>query len=459
MKRTYNINIFLLIALFWASLLISINTKPHEVQYFGENLIASINAFRIFFPIFLIVLFLILISYLLIIKKYDKNIFLDPINLFFFYFLFQLIGLYQNNGLKFNLDNTYLLILGLGVLEIILIIKLLKLEKNLKHIFYISILIICITASLLFILKIKDFDIKETLYLYYYIGTESKFLDQEYPRITGLSRMLALINLYLITIFFFKRINIFYKALTFFLIYLLSLLIWGMQSRGTIICFFGCVLTIIFFLKKFNFYYKFLVFLLFIVAPIISYQFFIFNYQNINKISSTSSSSQSSNSSSSPSSNYSFLELTKNSRIIKEHNTSGRTGLWNETLSKYNKQKIFGYGPQADRFLIGLKEYGYFGNNVSNAYVYAFLCGGYLSIIILIFITITAVFYLYKIFFIKKIFSEDNLIYVKLSSIYLIFFLLRSIIENSFSLFSIDFIFFIISMSILKYFIKFKKII
>ena len=133
--------------------------------------------------------------------------------------------------------------------------------------------------------------------------------------------------------------------------------------------------------------------------------------------------------------------------------------MWNETLSKYDKQKIFGYGPQADRFLIGLKEYGYFGNNVSNAYVYAFLCGGYLSIIILIFISITAVFYLYKTFFIKKIFSEDNLIYVKLSSIYLIFFLLRSIMENSFSLFSIDFIFFIISMSILNYFIKFKKII
>ena len=446
MKITNNINIFLLITLFWSSLLISINTKPHEVQYFGENLIASINAFRIFFPIFLVILFFILISYLLIKKKYDKKIFLDPVNLFFFYFLFQLVGLYQNDELKFNLENTYLLILGLGVLQIILIIKLLKLEKKLKYLFYISIIIICIAALLLFFLKMKDFDINANLYLYYYISTDSKFLDQEYPRITGLSRMFALINLYLIIIFFFIKKNIFYSALTFFLIYVLSLLIWGMQSRGTILCFFACILIIIFFLKKINFYYKFLIFFFFIAFPIISYQFFIYNYQNINKISSSS-----------PASSQSFVELTKNSRIIKEINTSGRTGLWIDSLSKYNKEKIFGYGPQADRFLIGLKEYGYFGNNVSNAYVYAFLCGGYLSIIILIFIAMIAIFYLYKIFFIKKIFNKYNIIYVKLSSTYLIFFLLRSIIENSFSLFSIDFIFFIISMSILKYFIKFKK--
>ena len=254
MKRINNINIFLLIIFFWISLLISINTKPHEFFSFGKNLISSVNALRIFFPFIFTILFFFLILFLFIKNKFNKNIFLDPINIFYLYFLFQFIGLYQNNELRFNLDNTYLLILGLGVLEVILIIRLLGFEKNLKFLLYLSLLIIGVIGSLLFFIKIREFNIRETFYLYYYIHPESKFLQQEYPRITGLSRMLALINLYFILIFFYKKKRILFQILIFILIYTLSSIIWGMQSRGTIICFFGCILTITFFLKKINFF-------------------------------------------------------------------------------------------------------------------------------------------------------------------------------------------------------------
>jgi O-antigen ligase len=145
------------------------------------------------------------------------------------------------------------------------------------------------------------------------------------------------------------------------------------------------------------------------------------------------------------------------SRVINNKTTSGRVELWNEVLNKYDKKRFFGYGPQADRNLIGRELERKYSNNVSNAYLYSFACGGYLAIIIFIIISIQIITNLYKAIFIKGLFLNKNNIETKYSATLLFYFLIRSFIENSYSLFSIDFLLVIIAMSIIKEFVS-KKI-
>ena len=136
-----------------------------------------------------------------------------------------------------------------------------------------------------------------------------------------------------------------------------------------------------------------------------------------------------------------------------EAGTSGRLTLWNNALDKYEKNKLFGYGPQADRILINKNNV--YGNNVSNALIYALLSGGYFSLIILILIYLYTAYMFLKFFLVNKIFSnqleinKEN-IFVVTSLVYTVFFMIRSIFENSFGVFSIDFLILILSLFVIE---------
>ena len=68
--------------------------------------------------------------------------------------------------------------------------------------------------------------------------------------------------------------------------------------------------------------------------------------------------------------------------------TSGRVTLWKRAIDKYEKNRIFGYGPQADRVLLHDPTDFDSGNNVSNAMIYALLSGGYFSLLTIMLIYI-----------------------------------------------------------------------
>ena len=143
-----------------------------------------------------------------------------------------------------------------------------------------------------------------------------------------------------------------------------------------------------------------------------------------------------------------------------ESGTSGRIALWKKALEKYEKKKFFGYGPQGDRVILN-NELKTYGNNVSNTIIYGLLSGGYFSLIILVSI------YIYTIYLLLNFFSKNNVILniielnkenllVLTSIVYIIFFMVRSIFENSFGVFSIDFLILILSLFVLE---KNKKLI
>ena len=74
----------------------------------------------------------------------------------------------------------------------------------------------------------------------------------------------------------------------------------------------------------------------------------------------------------------------------------------------------------------------------------------YFCILIIFVIYSRGAYLLFKLFFVDKIFSNNNNIELKISCLFFAFFLIRSIFENSFALFSTDFILTVISISIIE---------
>lgn len=95
-----------------------------------------------------------------------------------------------------------------------------------------------------------------------------------------------------------------------------------------------------------------------------------------------------------------------------------------------------------------------YGNNASNGFIYAFICGGYFALLCYILINIQILIFIYKCVINNKIFIKNKNIYIKLSITYLLFFFIRQFFENSFSLFSIDYLIVIISCFIADEFLK-----
>ena len=154
-------------------------------------------------------------------------------------------------------------------------------------------------------------------------------------------------------------------------------------------------------------------------------------------------------------------ELKKNQeRLLSTQSTSGRTVIWTNIITIIKEDKIvFGKGPQSDRYLLNKfiknkesTDYTIYENNASNALLYSYLCAGIVGFVTLVCIYLNTIILIYKNIFVIKSFSKNNIL-INFSTITLLYLLIRSVFENSFSLFSIDFVFFIVS-----YLISEKKI-
>ena len=279
--------------------------------------------------------------------------------------------------------------------------------------------------------------------------------------------MLAIINIFLII--YLNYNNRFKSFIIFILITIISSVIWGMQSRGTLVCFFASILVIVFFYKKFSFIHKSILFLSLTILPIVTFTSISNALYEKNKLNNEIVKEP--NVDEIMKENVDEImkkkELDTNLRIGKI-TTSGRIDLWLLAIKSYEKEKIFGYGPQGDRYLLIKEKFKNndnefnqhfkdtiveFSTNVSSSILYAFLCGGYPGLVVFFFIYYRTIFLLYNFFF-KKFFLKKIKTSVKISIIFLIFFLIRSLIENSFALFSVDFMLFLISIFIVENFVK-----
>jgi hypothetical protein len=142
--------------------------------------------------------------------------------------------------------------------------------------------------------------------------------------------------------------------------------------------------------------------------------------------------------------------IIKKNRIFNE-NTSGRTEIWNTIIKKSKDSLFFGHGSQADRWYIN--RHNSFYNNASSAFFYALICGGVSGVLIYILIFYKSLKLAFYIFLKNKFFFKKNNLLTISSFFIFIALLLRSLVENSFMLFSVDNIFFLTC-----YYILIKKV-
>ena len=414
----------------WILIIFSLGAKP-PILYFDKNYyFQSLESFRITFAI--------VISFIFFLYNVKKIIKLKFLFFFVLYFAFQVIGLYQNKEANFNLDNLYLIVLSLGAIGII---ALLTSKNKILEVFLYTLIAITFTVSIILLGKALVDEEFKTIYLYTAISP-SKIIfentDLSYPRITGIARSLAVANI-LIIIFFLKEKIFKYRIALIALAACIGIVIWSAQSRGAILCYFSVLFIILFLYREKKILNKIFFFLILFILPITTLSIANIFYKDIiakeDQFSSDGKQVP-------PTFETRFTQL--------KFNNSGRTDLWFNSLTLYNKNKIFGYGPQGDRFLLPLSGPEGFGNNVSNGYIYSFLSGGYPGLIIFITITINIFLVVYKNLFLTKIFNNNNNASIKIATMILIFFLIRVFFENSYALFSIDFLLILISFFIAK---------
>tara|TARA_B110000211_G_scaffold165714_1_gene187088 strand:- start:2540 stop:3934 length:1395 start_codon:yes stop_codon:yes gene_type:complete len=435
------------ISILWIFLWLSISTSPHDLENINfNNFLNLINVIRISVPLILSIIILIALIYVLYSKtfklKYRFNITKIYFISFILYFSLQYVGLYSevnffnNELINFELHYYFLLNLSLGSLGALLFFKILDLKSNQSsHLMTLSIMILSVACFFSLIKLFQNYSISDHIYLYNSVSLDDKLFDQTYPRVTGVARSLSLIAILLFLSNFFIKKNKFLLSIEFLFFVLLTMIVWGIQSRGAILCLYISLFFLLFIIKN-SIKSKIFKILIFIILPIFifeTYKNFLIEGSFFGIIPLIKNTDKLDNKAA-------FSNKLAINRFNTKQGSSGRFQLWMKSLNKYEKNRFFGYGPQADRLLISTRLAQQYGNNVSNGFIYAFLCSGYLGVFSFIILNLLFYYSLLIIVFKKKIFQRKKNFIEKLSTTYLIFFCLRIVFENSYAVFSIDFL-------------------
>jgi hypothetical protein len=427
-KKFNKSKIEILLILSFAICLSSINTVQNDfVKFFyleKKNFFNYLNFFRFIAPTFVIVLLCFFFTF----KKNINKI----IVYFFFYGIWQIFIFTIQSPSPLNYVVNYQLILNST--SILLIFSLadqykVELEKKILFILivYISLISLFFYSKLIF----EFINNKNLLYLY---GTdtllpESKNFEQATPRVTGLARMFLLIFYFL----FFYHLNVknkLFKIIFFLISFFLIMGVYATQTRGGII---GILIFIIFYLFFFRekLIKKILYILCLILIPMVTFEGII--YLKKSSLSDTTLN-------------------TKNvidSRIAKNISSSGRIDIWKTSFKIIKEKKIIlGKGPQADRLLLSEHQgksilnnnVPIFDNNSSNALIYSFLSGGLISFVTLLIVYFLILRQIFFYLFIKKTISKKYFI-INFSLITLIFLTVRTVFENGYAVFGVDYLF------------------
>jgi hypothetical protein len=448
-SKILNKKIILVFLFLWIFLISAINVYPHSL-YNLNTFLDFLHSLRIWMPILFgtIVLFL----FIQILKKKEKNFinYSHYLSIFSFIFLLQLMGAIFSE--RINFQTIYVLIFCIIALAMFALIEHLQLQKLYKYFLHILIFLIGLAVLFFFYYNYGEFIVSfRSGNLYSIFNPDQLILGQAPPRITGFSRMLAVLSLFVIFLIeYSKKRNIFFITINIFF----GIVIWFSQSRGTLLCYYSSILTIIFILNIHDHCLKKITkIFLYIFIPIIIIS--IANYfSDLNLVKQNNFENENATNNQL----HSKKTITDNRVISNKSGTSGRFTLWKISINDYDIIKLFGYGPQADRIIINnyylekLNKINPYGNNVSNGLIYTFLSGGYLAAILFAYLYAKNLFIVWNFIKIIKKNKKVDSIY-KFSFILIIFFSIRSLIENSYAIWSLDFLLMLLSMAILNHFL------
>lgn len=424
----------------WLLCFIPLNINPEEFQR-----LPIINKVRLIFP-FLIVFF----SCIFLIKNLNtkKKIF---IILPFFYFF--LCSYFVFSSLNYNSPiNLYW---GLAMfISYFYIFLFVEKKENLKSFLLFSLFallsIFVIFTANGFILLISQYpDVTD---LYSITGVYTNYdndITGPFPRSSGLARMGLLLYIAILVFLFFckKKFKLKFRKIFFVSLIILGTITLIFQSRtiNFIYLIINILLAVIIFRKR---PLKIKKFLLIAILPI------IFSISILHYIKYSQHSNKSSH-------NYETSIFNNSVKILFRDNPNKETSYYSYSSHRFeNWEKIFkitskniyrGYGFQSDKKIIN--------QSAHNIYMYALICGGIISLFLVILISLrciwTSMSILYNYYFQNRKIDELDLI----SILFIFVFLLRSVLETSYGVYSIDFLFFIICFLIIESNYKFIKII
>ena len=416
-------SIKLLIILSYVICWFSISTTLNDLFIFKKNTLA-LNEIINFMRHILVYISLIL-SLILIFYKNTKNILKKNLVLVFFslYYISQIPGLFLTPN---SAENISFVISSITIIYIMILINEFVSSKEKYLLVFISLAILATVFSLSFSNLAQEYlEGKNNLYGYFIENTDI-FLNKDSPRSSGLSRSCLIIILifYIIEAFLGNKTKI---ILNIFKIFLLTAILLY-QSRTII---FLAFLTHIFiFIYEYQFSLKNLIkFLSFYLLLPLLLTFFLMNYISEKKYETKVNEAISA---------YGSTEILKEEHVIIEKEfplrkfdsfSSGRFNDWKLIISKIDMRSVyFGYGSQGDRYLIN--------QSASNGIIYAIACSGLIGLFFYIIFTIIIFLKILKnIFIFKEI--EKTKFY---SGLIILVILMRSILESSYAVFSIDLI-------------------
>ena len=402
-----------ILAIFSITTILSLSSTPEnllESNLIKNNFYENILFFKSILPI------IILITLVLLTIKKFKNFLLIKNNfiftLFSFLILSQIIGTVSNP--QNHIKNLYYIISEINIMFISLIFLKIYNKKFLKFYFNLNLIIFFLLFLYFFFIYIK----------YYFLFDNNFYLiwgniinNESVPRPTGMARLAMIFSSYFFCIYTLNN-----KKYLLFLIFF-NYVIFAFQSRVVILALLFITLIFILIKERYSIVktlkYLILIFIIpFIISLVIDFskREILFNNTLTNK---------------------SIDIRIFNSEINSKNFTSNRKQDWQNILNNFDKQKVFGYGVHGDRILIN--------QTAANGFLYSLVSGGYLAVITYCIICIYSL-YLVNLALLKKKFNK----YSWFASSMIIFFLIRSLVENSFTIISFDFIIFFSSIFYLE---------
>jgi hypothetical protein len=406
----------------------SINSEPWKINIFLDKNSFNdyINYFRGILPI---ISGFFIFCYVCINKKKIEIVDIVAI-VFFLYFLLQLFGLLINFPINEE-DNFYYRIYFL-LLLFFSIFLFLTVKKNYlnKILILMTILILVVNLYFLTIATFEFFFINKKPFYYLKIfQAENTILSSPSIRSTGLARINLI--LFIFTLVYLEQIK---KNYIIFFIILNLLCIILLQSRVNIYSLYFFLIFYLFFFKNIKIKERIKFFIIFSCIPLLIYHSIKFDQSSIIEEKSIRTNLNSN------------IIFNRSKHESVDNFTTGRFTIWKDLLSskKNFKQITFGFGTQADRVLTAP---AYF--SASNSYVYIFISSGIIGLIIILSFIIFLIYRITKLIFVNKIFSKNGNILLKFSILLFTYLLIRSLVESSFAVYGIDYLFFILSSKII----------
>lgn len=409
----------LFISITWISFFISINLNPMEFDALN-----IINKIRILSP------FLLIIILIFFVKKinYSSLLKTDYLILNFIFLSYCFFNIYNTDNDNINMFWPIYMFLSLFFVVSIL--------DQIERDYLITLTIIIIFFGFIFYFSLALYQMYESFNLNFYgiMGGSDGYMGfKNPPRSSGLARFSLIIFSFLFLFFVLKNPVHYKKSITLLIIIFATTTLLFFSRTASFI-------FIIIFISIVFFYFDLIKNKLKIIIFIFIMPFVISTSYNVVKINIHKNNKNL---------EYKNIDLSDvkisalNTIIRKtdENFSSGRYDNWFKAYDLLKEKPILGYGAQADRLILN--------QSIHNAFLYSFLSGGIIAGFLFLLIYFRTLYFFIKFLFNKSLGFNFNL---SLSIILIIILNLRSILETSFAVYSIDYLIFILIFSNLSNF-------